>query len=348
MARILVSCWSGMGNIGDDWLLRTALSVLEDHEVGLLLEPNAVVAESAAHHHVLRWPQLSLRQITSAKVRDFRRQVKNWDLLLCFGGGWLAADQSIKTLVRWHIRFNIIGVRCVGYGLGIGPFNQSALAVPLARRLVMHFDDLTVRSPADAVQVASLVGVSPTVVGDPVLLDAVEPELHIESRSGVLLAIPRPYRHWVAEDRWTEYAQRMLAVAGELSNFGDQVRFLSFDHPGDTDFWSYFGEVEIPKNVDEALAHIRGARAIVAGRFHAALAAALTGTALLPVSYHHKFDVLRLLGYDPVSVSTILDDITWRPTAASPPGDAAILNGARQEWSNALVRYGLSKHGAQS
>jgi polysaccharide pyruvyl transferase WcaK-like protein len=312
--RLALSAWAGMGNIGDDWLLSTAMDLGGADVSAVVLEPDAEVPHWIDPTiPVHRWPRLGAGFRAVDEVAEFRRGLRRHsDGLLYCGGGWLAGDQGNRTPARWALRTRLVPVPAAGFGLGVGPFAGRIQQV-LARAAVRSMSGISVRSQSDADWVEVLTGRRPSVIGDPTFSLAVDEGI-AETGSGVAVVMPAPFPHWLSEGEADRYAEGVMGLAEEVAR-GQSVAYFAFDRHSDVPFWSRYVSVTAPPSVADFMAAIASRRAVIAGRFHAAVAAILAGKPVIALAYHHKFDALRLYGTEAVPVSTILGP---RLSAVSP------------------------------
>ena len=339
MSAVLISCWAGMGNVGDDWLLRVALDRVEASKVGVLLESSATLPTYANGCPVLRWPPL--RPVTPETVwawRRFRRELTEWSAIVSFGGGWLAGDQGVETLGRWLLRFRLASRPVFGVELSVGPF-PSRRSRHLGHNLLKTFDILTVRSNADAEEVERLLHRAPLVVGDGVLFDKeYSHEQPRVPRRGVVVAAARPYDHWLYRDAWSAYAERIALVASKLVEPTESVSFVSFQKPDDAAFWKPYGKVITPIDVSTALDLVRNARVVIASRFHATLAAVIASVPVVPIGYHQKFTSLEEFGIRALSIKEFMSDDRVLLTRQNAVHSNRVLEHARDRWSELMKK----------
>ena len=329
----MLSAWAGMGNLGDDWILSVAIDRLAPgREIGLLLEPNASPPSDAVGHSILRWPILSPRQSTIYGAAAFTETLREWDGVLFCGGGWLADDMGLRAPSRWTWRMQLLtGVPAYAYGIGVGPFSSSLGAV-LGRRILDRLKILGVRSQEDAECVRRLTSQSVRVVGDATF--AAELEGHVPNSRGVVVAMPRPHAHWLPRARWSDYVSAVTRAARQLAE-GEQVVFIAFDRD-DAGFWADVAKVVEPAGYRSGIAAVASARVALAGRFHAATAAALTGVPAVTVAYHHKFDSLRSLGVAPISIASFVSYDTT-PVPVLPDQVSRVRRWSEDAWSRLVL-----------
>lgn len=339
--RVALAAWAGMGNIGDDWLLETALASVGSQVSAVLLEPQAdVPACVPPGATVLRWPRLNGAQALRS-VRDFRRHVaESCDAVLFCGGGWLAGDQGARTPARWAARTRLLPVPCAGYGLGLGPFNGRGQAI-LARQSLDAMVAFSVRADADAAWAESLGRPRPVVVGDPTFVHD-QREHGDGAVRGIAVAMPAPSQHWLAASREDEYADAVIRTAQALA--GDEpCTFYSFDSSRDVAFWSSRVTIHSPDSVDGFMADARRHRAVIAGRFHAAVAAVLAGRPVVAFGYHHKFEALHRFGVRAAPIASLLDPRAAPPEPIEGTTGPHVRAGIEDQLAEALAS--LERHG---
>ncbi|MGN6687275.1 MAG: polysaccharide pyruvyl transferase family protein [Actinomycetales bacterium] len=300
MTTIAIYAWSGQGNIGDQWLLESALAALPVQQVVHVTERTSEALKKGTDSgRAIQWP--APRVLDSAR---FHRAMREVDALLLAGGGWLAGDQGYRSPSRWAYRLSQVPVPIHALGLGLGPF-PSAAAVSLGSISTRRLKTLSVRTAADASWARQLGRSDARVTNDLTFLKDVTREDAARPRRGVVISMPAPRSHWwQATPR--EYREAVHSLAAHLA-CGEPVSFVHFQHGhlGDSEFWEGVDRSG-PTTIEDALTEIRGARVVLAGRLHAALAAARVGTPSVVFGYHHKFDLLGTLGLRPRHIKQLL------------------------------------------
>lgn len=300
--RIAVYVWSGLGNLGDDWLVENVVSRLTQlgHEPILLLEPQAVAPGGDQHHLAIRWP--SAKRLPFG-ARNHYAEINRCDALLFAGGGWLASDQGFREPAIWAARLARVSVPVMGVGLGIGPFPGIVGRVAgklVLRRLSREFP-VGVRTQADGEWVASL-GVPFFSVGaDLAFLSEFEfTRREARSNGKVAISLPPPHVRWTSNP--AEWAEKFKERVSERFDVAE-VEFISFQQGfrSDGDYWrAYFDNVHYPETPSEAINLMSGFEYAITGRLHATIAASIAGVGrVCTLAYHHKFNLLRDIGLTP-------------------------------------------------
>jgi hypothetical protein len=287
-----------MGNLGDDFLLDTALELFSDFadEIVLIGEPGSNFT-GKGDYSKLYWP----KQKTARRIhKEFFNQVNDLDYLAFAGGGWFAGDRGLREPLNWYLRTRKLKVSTIGICLGIGPFDgfitQSLGKKALSK--IANSGMLSVRSVED-LKWARQLGIVNADLGTDLAFSSSPPKEYFGGkRSGCVVALPEIQKKWLHTLSPSAAAEKFIDKLS-VENL-DSTTFVSFQNGVHDDyaFWSkYFPHVEKVANLTQAIALMQMAEKVVAGRLHAGIAAVIAEVPEIAlIGYHHKFDVLSDLG----------------------------------------------------
>ncbi|CAN5913109.1 hypothetical protein BH23ACT10_BH23ACT10_09490 [soil metagenome] len=348
-ARVLVSAWIGSTNLGDELVFAGLRRLLADRGV-------AVAAVTLDEHQTR-----ADHEVATVGHRDIARL---WSVLrttdaLVLGGGGLIQDATSSFNVPYHLArpfaADVRGVPWAGIGLGAGPLRGLAArgAVRFLRRAVA----VTARHEA-AADVLRSCGVG-----------------HVETATDLAFALParRPatddvitvsLRPWaghfgsrlpVASGRLADttpawYIDQAAAALNKIGGAtGLTIRFVALQTDRDAAFAEQIGErlhvahEHVMPTLSTVVDEIGRGRIVVAMRYHAAIAAVLTGRPVVVVSYSLKTDRLGAdlgpaatvipwrrdaLGELPSAIDTVLGDLADREAAVQQAAQQLTARGA--------------------
>lgn len=306
---MLTYSWDGHGNLGDDWLAE--------------VRRNCLPATAVSERRALRLP-VPWRYELRPSARD--------DVLVLWGGGWLAADQPRSTTVeRWaHHLYRHRGNVCA-FGIGIGPFHH--LTSRGQRNLDLIVQRLSGRASVRTVRDVELSGDSFALGCDPALLDTRYDRTHSPVGGGRhVVSMPAWRSHWLVERPWMTELHYREAVRTQVEEHarGAETIFMEFDSgrggTPDSEYWSFAGWRTIrPQSVSQAADILRTARSATLGRLHAAIMAGLVGTPAVAVAYHHKFAAVEEIGLPTAGIET-----PWNSTLAPGTADPSLIRLVRK------------------
>ena len=301
--KVAIYAWAGCGNFGDDWILEAFVSQASKrgHEVLLVREPQAVFEDNLSKYPSISWPGFYSSFRDSKK---FESELNRYDALILAGGGWLASDRNSKEMIHWYVRFLNIKIPIYPVFLGVGPFNYK-LGKSFAKSLFRKFktDDFSpsVRTIEDGVYLAQLGIQHFEVATDLALIDeefSFAPPS--SNRSGIVVVLPSPASHRPREDI-ESWGNSLLSFCKSL---GEEIYFVDFQFGlcSDHRYWSKLFENKLEaKNIHQAGDILSDSKYLVAGRLHSALLGIKTGVPnILAIGYHHKFDLLKNFGINPI------------------------------------------------
>ncbi|GAA3309968.1 hypothetical protein GCM10017710_05570 [Arthrobacter ramosus] len=267
--------------------------------------------------------------------------------LVFWGGGWIAGDRpESKTIRNWVRHLNGPIKEVLGVGLGIGPFLNSTKR---HQSDIDHFfgklsGRISVRTSTDLEHIPN--GHSAILGCDVALLDKRfygDPSYSGSQSDYVIFSFPSYSSHWVASRPWmTErwYLDYVRNLAEDVRR-ENRIVFAEFDEVrgsiSDSSYWSHLpAKVVRLKSMDEATALFSNAKAVYAGRLHAAILGAVIGNPTLALAYHHKFGVTAELGIPSMG-------LTREPTNLGAPvsADLSILDRVRQRGLVGLTEVGV-------
>jgi len=269
--------WAGNGNLGDDWIL----------EVGSRIFPNSRVVKEAWCKYPWHW---GTRCLVGMHSQDSKKPILLW------GGGWLASDQKqYRTLRRWKrhvLRAKASGREVFGFGLGLGPFTYD-LASKAAVLNALN-GKLWVRSASDLIDSAE---VNPTYASDCTLLELNNLVAKPKTQKvwDYLICLPEYSSHWENQIDGLSNEKYFATVDLLMSSIppNAKVAFLESVTGDLTDWQSNSYQVLRPESPEEMRENITSATCVVTARLHPGLMAAMSGSRVIAIAYHHKFNILE-------------------------------------------------------
>lgn len=320
---IVVSGYYGFRNSGDEAVLQSILSALEEEgrAAGIVIKPVVLSIDP-------EWTSRTygVKAVHRMKLAEVRNAIKNSDGLIS-GGGSLLQDATglgsipyylgILKLAQWMGKPTFI------YAQGIGPVNRK-LFRPFIASVFRRCEYISVRDSESAALLHSM-GVARDgiqVVPDPVMGLALPEGEAAGAATGSeeLPVVGVSVRFWNA-DR-SELAKLAEGLASLCRRCAVHIRFLPFHVPGDDEASRFvieqmgnvaeFGcavstaaETEHPY---EMLREVSRCRLLIGMRLHSLIYAASQEVPLLGISYDPKIDhFLSRLASVPVGSSAELD-----------------------------------------
>lgn len=320
---IVVSGYYGFRNSGDEAVLQSILSALEEEgrAAGIVIKPVVLSIDP-------KWTSRTygVKAVHRMKLAEVRNAIKNSDGLIS-GGGSLLQDATglgsipyylgILKLAQWMGKPTFI------YAQGIGPVNRK-LFRPFIASVFRRCEYISVRDSESAALLHSM-GVARDgiqVVPDPVMGLALPEGEAAGAATGSeeLPVVGVSVRFWNA-DR-SELAKLAEGLASLCRRCAVHIRFLPFHVPGDDEASRFvieqmgnvaeFGcavstaaETEHPY---EMLREVSRCRLLIGMRLHSLIYAASQEVPLLGISYDPKIDhFLSRLASVPVGSSAELD-----------------------------------------
>jgi polysaccharide pyruvyl transferase WcaK-like protein len=296
--RIGIYAWAGMGNLGDDFLLETAIELISKvaDEVVLLLEPEAKW-NSNTNIRIMKWPRT---RASFSLRKKFLNDLNQLDYLVFAGGGWLAGDRGVREPLNWYLRTRGLKVPTIGMSLGVGPFNSKSSSL-LGGKIISRIGNtglLSVRTNDDLYWVSKL-GYQSSQLSTDLAFSALLPASNGNSmRQGCVVSLPEVQKSWTNGVSPSKAADKLISLLGD--EVMDTALFVSFQRGNNEDypFWAKsFPNVEKVASFTDAIKLMQSAEKVVAGRLHAGIAAVQAGVPQIAlIGYHHKFNVLSDLG----------------------------------------------------
>lgn len=320
---IVVSGYYGFRNSGDEAVLQSILSALEEEgrAAGIVIKPVVLSIDPECTSRTY-----GVKAVHRMKLAEVRNAIKNSDGLIS-GGGSLLQDATglgsipyylgILKLAQWMGKPTFI------YAQGIGPVNRK-LFRPFIASVFRRCEYISVRDSESAALLHSM-GVARDgiqVVPDPVMGLALPEGEAAGAATGSeeLPVVGVSVRFWNA-DR-SELAKLAEGLASLCRRCAVHIRFLPFHVPGDDEASRFvieqmgnvaeFGcavstaaETEHPY---EMLREVSRCRLLIGMRLHSLIYAASQEVPLLGISYDPKIDhFLSRLASVPVGSSAELD-----------------------------------------
>ncbi|WP_018754729.1 polysaccharide pyruvyl transferase CsaB [Paenibacillus terrigena] len=342
--RIVISGYYGFNNSGDEAVLRSILTALEQESKaqGVPIVPIVLSIN----------PRLTKRlyQVQAVHRMDFRKVFRAiWTSHgLISGGGSLLQDATgsktipyylgVIKLAQWLRKPTFI------YSQGVGPVNRKAF-FPFIRNAFQRSKFVSVRDieSGELLQSMGLAEERIHVVPDPVmgLPISIDPEIHAEELDASELTLPMV---GVSVRFWKEDRGDMHRIADALRLLCEErpvhLRFLPFHLPSDEEASRYIIErmgdltelgcqVSIcpPHEQPQAmLAEVSRCQLLVGMRLHSLIYAASQQVPMVGISYDPKIDhFLHRLQMEPVGTTDVLN-----PDLMS--AEASYLLNNRAQW----------------
>lgn len=324
-ARLVISGYYGFRNSGDEAVLKSILTALEEESTraGIRIEPVVLSIDP-------EWTtsMYGVKAVHRMKLGEVRRALKDSDGLIS-GGGSLLQDATGMTTIPYYL--GIIKIAqwlrkpTFIYAQGIGPVNHGMFH-PFIKGIFRKCSYISVRDHESA-QLLGTMGLSRDeieVVPDPVmglpLPEGLRFAGNLDPSSKDLPVVGISVRYWNAERK--ELTQLAAGLAALASLMPVHFRFLPFHLPGDDEASRFVidrmegviaqGSVisVAPETVNpqEMLAEVSRCQALIGMRLHSLIYAASQRIPLLGISYDPKIDhFLARLGSVPVGTSDELD-----------------------------------------
>ena len=281
----------GATNIGDDAILTALLRQLEGHKVTVFSAYPEMTKPLFGTKAAPLFP-LGFRSLYRNGFRRPYRALKKSDVVI-LGGGGLFQDSYLYACFLWA--WQVFWVRLLKKPLficatGVGPLN-TRIGRWLTRWAYNQASVITVRDQYSA-DVLKKIGLKRDVhiTADPVFLFK-KPDFAKSRIKGTYIISLRP---------WLRYNQKILSVFGAFlqelkENKGAEFIFVSMQQIKERDMRMIEplvsrlgGELYLPNHFADLLQIMETAEFAIGMRFHFMIAAILTQTPLLPVSYAPK------------------------------------------------------------
>lgn len=285
--------WLGSSNLGDELIGSMMVSRL----VELGLDPLAITVDPA--RTAVNLGVASIEHGRPGHTPQLAKSLRQVDGLV-FGGGGLIQDETGPLNLPFHLGRLVIGRMWrkpwVGVGLGVGDVRRGfgKLLVDAAMRGSLG---LTVRDPGSMVRLRAM-GVTAELAADPVIA---WPNVDPQPVDDVLAVIVR--RRNVASQRTAatgpepdaDWLNRLVAVLDAASESTDlPIRLVAFEAEHDAALHRQLADrlatrVEIIEpGVDDVVAQVGRAQAVLTMRYHGAISALVTGRPAVMIDYSPK------------------------------------------------------------
>ncbi|MNV16231.1 colanic acid biosynthesis protein [compost metagenome] len=323
--RLVISGYYGFRNSGDEAVLKSILTALEEEgaRAGIRIEPVVLSIDP-------EWTtsMYGVKAVHRMKLGEVRRALKDSDGLIS-GGGSLLQDATGMTTIPYYL--GIIKIAqwlrkpTFIYAQGIGPVNHGMFH-PFIKGIFRKCSYISVRDNESA-QLLGTMGLSRDkveVVPDPVMGLPLPEGTGLTDNSGQseqdLPVVGISVRYWNTERK--ELIQLAAGLVALASFMPVHFRFLPFHLPGDdeasrfviermegvTSQGSVISVAPETVNPQEMLAEVSRCQALIGMRLHSLIYAASQRVPLLGISYDPKIDhFLARLGSVPVGTSDQLD-----------------------------------------
>lgn len=285
----------GATNIGDDAILTAILGELAGHKV-TVFSAHPEMTKPLFNEKAAPLFPLGFRSCFRHGFKKSIQALKKCDVVI-LGGGGLFQDSYLYACFLWA--WQIFWVKMLKkplfiYATGVGPL-RSFTGRSLTRWAYGRADTIVVRDQYSADLLKS-VGVRREVhvAADPVFLYKKPDFAKTRSKNTFIISL-RP---------WLNYKDNILSVFAEFlrelkEKKGAQFIFVSMQQIKEHDMQmieplvsKLGGELYLPKHFSDLLQVMETAEFAIGMRFHFMIAALLTQTPLLPISYGPKTDEL--------------------------------------------------------
>jgi polysaccharide pyruvyl transferase CsaB len=281
----------GATNIGDDAILLAILKGLQGHKV-TVFSAHPEMTQSLFGTKAAPLLPLGVRSFYRNGFRESFKALKKCDIAI-LGGGGLFQDSYLYACFLWA--WQVFWVKFFKkplfiYASGVGPLN-SRIGQRLTRWAYSRADVVTVRDHYSA-KLLSKIGLKKEVyiIADPVFLFKKPDYAKSRAKNTYIISL-RP---------WLNYNNKIIDVFGTFlkelkENKGAEFIFVSMQQIKERDLQmieplvsKLGGELYLPNHFADLLRIMETAEFAIGMRFHFMIAAILTKTPLLPISYAPK------------------------------------------------------------
>lgn len=285
----------GATNIGDDAILTSILIKLKGHEV-VVFSAHPKMSKDLFKIKTAPLFPLGIRSFFKLGLRKSIQALKKCDVVI-LGGGGLFQDNYLYACFLWA--WQVFWVKCLKkplfvYATGVGPL-KTKMGQWLAKWAYRKADVITVRDDYSA-KVLKKIGIKKEVqvVADPVFLTKV-PDNNEHRTKNLFIISLRP---------WLKYNQKIISIFTSLlqelkEKKNAEFIFVSMQQIKEHDMQmieplvsKFGGEVYLPHYFSDLLKVMQRAEFAIGMRFHFMIAAILTQTPLIPISYSPKTEEL--------------------------------------------------------
>jgi len=309
--NVLVSAFSGSGNIGDESILEGLRQGFKQAEIDADLTVLTLDPDRAAAYH----PDISFIKrpdpgpgIFSADLGEMIRAYKKADLVIIGGGGLIQDAHTPITPPRYLqsiILGKYFGAKTAIFGAGIGPLENS-LSWEFLNKTIKYCDYIMVRDDY-SLQYLEQIGVEKGVVVSD-LAYCLSPDLG-EGRGEERLVVGLSVR----EFNFTRKSFQEIAKACQrlIDKHNAEIKFIPFGEDGELtdrevgkiiqsylDSDEFFTILPLANSAQAHLHHIKSCDIVMAGRLHAVILASLNNIPTIGLSYLPKVKrEMKSLGY---------------------------------------------------
>jgi polysaccharide pyruvyl transferase CsaB len=319
--RLVISGYYGFRNSGDEAVLKSILTALEEaaSQSGLTVQPVVLSADP-------QWTskQYGVEAVPRMKLAEMRQALRNSDGLIS-GGGSLLQDATglgsipyylgVMEMARWAGKPTFV------YAQGIGPVNRK-LFQPFIARAFKRAGYVSVRDEESA-QLLRRYGVAADridVVPDPVMglpLGSAADVAPPAAGEDTLPVVGVSVRFW-RSDR-ADLDRTAAALEALAGRHRVRLRFLPFHHGSDEDASRYVMErlgaaaaqaelADAHEDPQQMLREVSRCALLIGMRLHSLIYAANQRVPLVGISYDPKIDqFLHRLGQRPAGTTESLD-----------------------------------------
>ncbi len=285
----------GATNIGDDAILTAILGELTDHKV-TVFSAHPEMTKPLFNAKAAPLFPLGFRSCFKYGFQQSIQALKKCDAVI-LGGGGLFQDSYLYACFLWA--WQIFWVKMLKkplfiYATGVGPL-KTAIGRWLTKWAYAQADTIVVRDEYSA-NLLKKIGLKKDVhiSADPVFLYKKPDIAKSRSKSTYIISL-RPWLKYNKKilDTFTEFLQKLKETKGAQFIFVSMQQIKEHDMQMIEPLVSRLGgELYLPKHFSDLLQIMETAEFAIGMRFHFMIAALLTQTPLLPISYGPKTDEL--------------------------------------------------------
>jgi polysaccharide pyruvyl transferase CsaB len=285
----------GATNIGDESILNTVIKSLHGHEVTVFSADPAKTSADFGVKSAHIFP-LGIRSTLKFGLKESIKALKDVDIVI-FGGGGLFQDDYLYACFLWA--WQIYWVKRLKkplfiYGAGVGPLN-TRMGKSIARWAFKKADVITVRDGYSG-RLLEKMGITENVytTADPVFV--LRPNDAEKERTKNLFIIS--LRPWLDCDKtvidsFSDFLESLKREKNAEFIFVCMQQIREHDHAVIGPLVKKFGgEIYIPKHFSDLIKVMQTAEFAIGMRYHFLIAAVITKTPVIPISYSPKVDEL--------------------------------------------------------
>ncbi len=285
----------GATNIGDESILDTLIKSLYGHEVTVFsADPDKTMADYGVRSvHVFPF---GIRSAFKFGFQESIRALKEVDVVI-FGGGGLFQDDYLYACFLWA--WQIYWVKhfkkpLFFYGTGVGPLNTK-LGKSVAKWAFSKADMITVRDGYSC-RLLEKMGITENVyvTADPVFTSRTNDVVRERTKNLFIISL-RPWldRDKAIIDSFSDFLEHLKREKNAEFIFVCMQQIKEHDHTVIGPLITKFGgEIYIPKHFSDLIKVMQTAEFAIGMRYHFLIAALITKTPVIPISYSPKVDEL--------------------------------------------------------